>query len=88
MNNICINGRALQFILKDDTLTKLFLTLCSFCSLVVGSSITPYQKRALTSAITQYNIQGNQGYVVSVIASQYDKFTCQDADATIGISKY
>ena len=47
-NDIFINGRALQFILKDDTLTKLFLTLSSFCSLVIGSSVTPYQKRALT----------------------------------------
>ena len=40
-----------DFILKDETLTKLFLTLCSLCTLVVGSTVTPYQKRDLTAAI-------------------------------------
>ena len=55
-NNIFINGKALHYILKDETLTKLFLTLCSFCSLVIGSSITPHQKQILTAAVKQYNI--------------------------------
>ena len=49
-NSVFINGTSLQFILKDETLTKLFLTLCSLCTLVVGSSVTPYQKRDLTAA--------------------------------------
>lgn len=77
----------MQFILKDETLTKLFLTLCSLCTLVVGSTVTPYQKRDLTAAIRQFNIQGKQGYVVSVVAVQTDKFTSLEADITVGISK-
>lgn len=86
-NSVFINGQALQFILKDETLTKLFLTLCSLCTLVVGSTVTPYQKRDLTAAIRQFSIQGKQGYVVSVVASQTDKFTSLEADITVGISR-
>lgn len=86
-NSVFINGQSLQFILKDETLTKLFLTLCSLCTLVVGSTVTPYQKRDLTAAIRQFSIQGKQGYVVSVVASQTDKFTSLEADITVGISR-
>ena len=57
-NSVFVNGTSLQFILKDETLTKLFLTLCSLCTLVVGSAVTPYQKRDLTAAIRQFSIQG------------------------------
>ena len=86
-NSVFVNGQSLQFILKDETLTKLFLTLCSLCTLVVGSTVTPYQKRDLTAAIRQFSIQGKQGYVVSVVASQADKFTSLEADITVGISR-
>ena len=41
-NCVFVNGLTLQFILADETLTKLFLTLCSLCTLVVGSNVTPY----------------------------------------------
>jgi hypothetical protein len=47
-NAVFVNGQSLQYILKDETLQKLFLTLCSLCSLIVGSSVTAYQKRDLT----------------------------------------
>jgi hypothetical protein len=47
-NVVFITGQSLQFILKDETLQKLFLSLCSLCSLIIGSSVTAYQKRDLT----------------------------------------
>lgn len=53
----------------------------------MGSTVTPYQKRDLTAAIRQFSIQGKQGYVVSVVASQADKFTSLEADITVGISR-
>ena len=84
-NCVFVNGLTLQFILADETLTKLFLTLCSLCTLVVGSNVTPYQKRDLTAAIRMFSIQGKQGYVVSVVAQQADKFTSLEADITVGV---
>ena len=82
-----ITGKSLQFILKDDTLTKLFLTLCSLCTLVIASAVTPYQKRDLTAAARQFNIQGKLGYVLSIVSSQTDKFTAQEADSTVALSR-
>ena len=39
-NAVFVNGRSLQFILKDETLSKLFLSICSMSSFIVGSKIT------------------------------------------------
>ena len=86
-NSVFVSGKSLQFILKDETLTKLFLTLSSLCSLVVASAVTPYQKRDLTAAARQYNIQGKLGYVVSVVSSQADKFTALEADSTVALAR-
>ena len=86
-NSVFVSGKSLQFILKDDTLTKLFLTLCSLCTIVVASAVTPYQKRDLTAAARQFNIQGKLGYVVSVVSSQADKFTSLESDATVALSR-
>ena len=41
-SSIFIDGVSLGHILKDETLTKLFLTLYSLCTLLVASSVTPY----------------------------------------------
>ena len=57
-NVISFNGKALQFILKDETLLKIFLTLCSLSSLCIGSSINPYQKVMLVRAIRQFSHAG------------------------------
>lgn len=86
-NSVFVSGKSLQFILKDDTLTKLFLTLCSLCTIVVASAVTPYQKRDLTAAARQFNIQGKLGYVVSVVSSQADKFTSLESDTTVALSR-
>ena len=53
--------------------------------MVIGSSVTPYQKRDLAAAIRQFSIQGNQGNVVSVVVKQADKFVSLEADYTIAI---
>ena len=53
-NLVMVNGKALQFVLKDETLLKLFLTLCNLSSLCIGSSINPYQKVMLTRAIKSF----------------------------------
>ena len=36
-NAVFVTGKSLQYILKDETLSKLFLTICSMCSICVGS---------------------------------------------------
>lgn len=68
-NAVFFNGKALHCILKDETLLKLFLTLCSLSSLCVGSSINPYQKATLVRAIRHFSHAGHQGTVISVIGS-------------------
>lgn len=55
-SSVFVDGTSLGHILKDETLTKLFLTLYSLCTLLVGSSVTPYQKRDLTQALRQFQI--------------------------------
>ena len=40
-NVVFFNGTQLKFILRDQTLEKLFLSLCNLCSLCIGSSVTP-----------------------------------------------
>ena len=85
-NAIFVTGKLLQFILKDETATKLFLTICTMCSLCVGNQVTALQKRTLTKAIKQYSVNGKLGYVISIIANQTDKYTCKEADVTIGLT--
>ena len=84
-NAVIFDGHVLAFILKDETLLKLFLTLCSLSGLCIGSSIGPQQKAMLVRAIRAYAIAGRQGTVISVIADQTDKFTVDEADVSIGL---
>ena len=85
-NAVFVSGKSLQHILKDETAIKLFLTICSMCSICVGNTVTAIQKRSLTKAIKQYSDVGNSGYVISVIANQTDKYTSKEADITIGLA--
>ena len=55
-NVVQVTGGTLQIILQDETLSKVFLMLCSMCSLCVGSSINAYQKRDLTRALRDFAI--------------------------------
>lgn len=50
-NVLFFQGTQLQFILRDQTLEKLFLSLCNLCSLCVGTSVTPIQRKLLVRAI-------------------------------------
>lgn len=67
-NVVIFDGAQLQFILNDETMKKLFLTLCNLCSLCIGSAISPHQRKFMVRAIRQFAIQGKQGNVVSIIA--------------------
>ena len=40
-NVLFFEGEQLAFILRDQTLEKLFLSLCNLCSFCVGTSVTP-----------------------------------------------
>ena len=72
----------------DETLKKLFLTLCNLCSLCVGSQIPPQQRQYMVRAIRQFAIQGKLGNVVSIVAHQSDKFTIEESDISIGLIGY
>lgn len=80
-----INGKALSFLLKDETLIKLFLTLCNLSSLCIGSQIDPYQKAQLLSAIRSFCQAGKHGTTMSIVGCPGDKFTIQEADVSIGL---
>lgn len=82
---VTFDGQQLQYILTDETMKKLFLTLCNLCSLCIGSSISPHQRKFMVRAIRQFAIQGKLGNVVSVIAQQADKFTIEESDISIGL---
>ena len=81
-----MTGASLKYILKDETLNKLFLTICSMCSICVGSSVSAIQKRDLTKAINSFATQGRLGYVVSVVSAASDKYASKEADVSIGLS--
>ena len=84
-NAVFFDGQALCFILRDATLGKLFITLCSMSSLIVGSGISPYQKRDLTRLLRGFMNRGNLGYVMSIISSNNDRYMLKEADVTLGL---
>ena len=79
------NGYALSVILKDESMLKFFLILCSLCDCVVGSQISTTQKIHIMRALKEFNLQGNVGYVLSVVNSSSDRFMANHADITIGL---
>ena len=64
---------------------KFFLILCSLCDCVVGSQISTSQKISIIKALKEFNLQGNVGYVLSIINSSSDRFMANYADVTIGL---
>ena len=73
-NVVMINGTALSFLMKDETLLKLFLTICNMSSLVIGSGIDAYQKAMLLRAINNFCKTGKHGTTMSIVSSPADKF--------------
>ena len=67
-NVLIFDGVALQFILTDDTLKTMFLTLCSLCSVSIGSNVSPHQRKFVVRAIREFAMQGKLGNVVSIVA--------------------
>ena len=41
---VFFEGKQLDFILQDQSLEKLFLSLCNLCSMSIGTSVTAQQK--------------------------------------------
>jgi hypothetical protein len=38
---LMIAGYSLNYILKEESLLKCFLTIASFCDIIIGSNVTP-----------------------------------------------
>jgi phospholipid-translocating ATPase len=75
--------------MKDESLLKIFLILCSLCNCVVGSKVTPTQKADLVKALKEFNVQANLGYVMSIIGNASDMYMLNEADVKIGlVTKY
>lgn len=66
---------------------KFFLILCSLCNCVVGSQITTNQKINIVKALKDFNLEGNIGYVLSIINSSSDRFLANHTDVTIGLKQ-
>ena len=67
-NVLFFNGTHLKFILRDQTLEKLFLSLCNLSSLCMGTSVTPLQRKFVVKAIRSFALQGKLGNVISIIS--------------------
>lgn len=75
--------------MKDESLLKIFLILCSLCNCVVGSSVSVTQKAELVKQLKEFNVQANLGYVLSIIGNASDMYMINEADVSIGlIQKY
>ncbi len=69
---VFFNGQSLKYILKDETIKKTFLLLCSMCSYMIGSDVSAHQKASLVEEIKAYNQISNLGYVLGVVSSSLD----------------
>ena len=82
---VFFDGTALRFILRDATLGRLFISLCSMGRVSVGSGISIHQKRDLTRLLRGYAHRGNLGYVMSLVSSTADRYMLSEADVTVGL---
>ncbi len=83
---VFFNGHSLKHILKDETIKKTFLLLCSMCSYIVGSDVTAIQKADLAREVRVYNQISNIGYVLGVVSSPHDQYLIHNADITVGLN--
>jgi hypothetical protein len=81
------NGYALSIIMKDESMLKIFLILCSLSNAVVGSQVSITQKADIVKALKEFNLQANLGYVLSVIGSTTDMYMLNEADIKIGLTQ-
>ena len=83
---VFFNGHSLKHILKDETIKKTFLLLCSMCSYIVGSDVTAVQKADLVKEVRAYNTISDLGYVMGVVSSPHDQYLTHSADITVGLN--
>lgn len=64
-----ITGSALNFILRDETLLKTFLTIASFSDLILGSSIKPMQQAEIIHCVKNFYSQDPNNFTIALISS-------------------
>ena len=84
-NSIFFDGEALQFILRDATLSALFVSLCGMSRAVVGSGISVYQQRDLARLLRTHGRRGDAGYVMGLVSGNADRFMLPEVDVSIGL---
>jgi len=83
---VFFTGNSLKHILKDETIKKTFLLLCSMCSYMIGSEVSALQKAELVRQIKAYNKISDLGFVLGVVSSPHDQYMIGSADVTVGLN--
>ena len=86
-NYLTINGDRISLILKDESLLVLFLTLTSFCSLIILHEVNPIQRAMLAKHLSDYNRKGGKGVVLGVITTSHDRFMIREVDVSLALQK-
>lgn len=81
-----ISGHALHYILKEEHLNKRFLTLASFCKLIIGSNISTTQKCELLKSIKAFNQDNPNITTLSIISSQKDQAMVNHSDISVALA--
>ena len=68
-----LTGQALNYIFRDESLLKCLLTICTFCDLILGSSIRPSQQAELIKSSKSFAIDGSNQYTMALISSAQDQ---------------
>lgn len=80
---LMISGQALFFIFKEESLIKCFLTITTFCEMIIGSSLSPNQQQDLVRAAKHFNIDGSNQFTLSLISSAQEQQLMNYADVSI-----
>ena len=81
-NAVIIDGKALGFVLSDEKLNKMFLTLSLQCDSVICCRVSPKQKALVTELVRK---DGNQ-ICLSIGDGANDVGMIQKANIGVGIS--
>ena len=73
---LMVSSNTLLIIVRDEGLVKLFLSLSSYCDIIIGSGVNPELKGRLAREVVNFCKVGrdsNQTYVMSIIGSPEDR---------------
>ena len=82
-NIVVFTGRALQEIMRDQTMIKSFVTLAYISNIMVGSEITPLQKQHLLKMVRQFIGEGE--YAAAIVTTPEDQFMINEADLSVNL---